>query len=161
MKKLFILLAVAFVCAACGEDKFTLSEDNLAGTYWEVAFTIESGFLDGEPYYFDSEDPPIGGTFGGPPISFSKEHKVLIYHRGANPYIEDFDYVYDKARRLIEFGGRTYQLHRLTSTRLEWSFEHNPSERQQTTYTYYYERFEPDAKWFEKISHYEDRTGEK
>ena len=156
MKKVWILLAVALGCIACEkEDKFTMPENELVGSYWVEDRITFVGYQEGK-YVSESSDEMDG--FSANVYYFPKEGAITIYSSGYNPHYSTMDYTYDKEQRLLVFNGWSHQLVRLTPEQMVWTVERN-SESKQMTYTYYYERFEPDAKWFEQISHYEDRTG--
>ena len=147
------------------EDMFTFSEDKLADTYWSADRETYTGYRYGRYFGCDRDlevSPPYLGV-----CYFSEEGTVTVYYAESyrpdgiadvnGAYYKTMGYTYDKERHLLEFGGCTYQLLRLSPKQMVWSYE---EESKQRTLVNNLSPFTPTDVWFEKVSQFEDRTGE-
>lgn len=152
MKKLiFVLLAVVF-CAACEkeEDKFTMPEDDLVGTYWTRARLIYSVVnSNGEKHTYDTDKDLIDGL-GSDYWYFADNNRVIVYYNAIYPPVYRYaetTYQYDLLQKKLTVGELQYDLLQFTPKQFVYTYV-GPDEVENTLY---FRPFTPSEKWFEEF----------
>ena len=174
MKKLIFALFAVALCTACEkgadvekedpteipelkeeplEQIFTMSADDLIGTYWTRARGIFSGVRsNGEKYTHDTDKDLFDlAGWGSEYWYFVDYNRVIVYYDTDYPpfYLyEETTYQYDPVQQKLTIGESQYDLLQFTPEQFVYTYVYSNVER-----IYYFRPFTPSEKWFE---HFKD-----